>query len=248
MCDFDVELNRDDRILVVAPHPDDESIGMGGFMTHYAKRIDVIILTDGRRGNPDETKISSDKLCAIRKDECRSALQTVGINRLFFEDVADGTVIMQKRIQCIKDFSNYKYIFVPNRMDAHMDHRAAYRLFRKIARDNKKVLVEYEVWSPIDRPNFYFDITKYIDNKKKMIKAYESQLETCNYTEMITGLNQYRGESHHLMYAEAFRISSCNGIQAIRECLIRVIPLRMLDVLRYKIHNLRNKNIFNRTD
>ena len=53
MCDFDVELNKDDRILVVAPHPDDESIGMGGFMTHYAKRIDVIILNDGRRVNPD---------------------------------------------------------------------------------------------------------------------------------------------------------------------------------------------------
>lgn len=236
MCNFDIKLDNDDKILVVAPHPDDESIGMGGFMSHYARKIDVIILTDGRKGKPDTEMISPDKLCAIRKKECRSALQTVGIDKIFFENIEDGTVVLQKRIECIKDFSQYKYIFVPNRMDAHMDHRAAYHIFKKIARVNKKILVEYEVWSPINQPDFYFDITEYIKTKEKMIKAYESQLVTCNYIEMITGLNRYRGESHHMMYAEAFKISAGTWKQAVREFLLKVIPLRILDVIRYKMH------------
>ena len=39
-----------DRILIVAPHPDDEAIGCGGILALYGDQCDVLILTDGSKG------------------------------------------------------------------------------------------------------------------------------------------------------------------------------------------------------
>ena len=47
------ELQKNEKILVVAPHPDDESLGCGGLMSKYGKQCDVLLLTDGRRGKSE---------------------------------------------------------------------------------------------------------------------------------------------------------------------------------------------------
>jgi len=45
-----LDFTSSDRLLVVAPHPDDESIGCGGLLLKHADKCDVAVLTDGRHG------------------------------------------------------------------------------------------------------------------------------------------------------------------------------------------------------
>ena len=51
------ELQKNEKILVVAPHPDDESLGCGGLMSKYGKQCDVLLLTDGRRGKSEKSNL-----------------------------------------------------------------------------------------------------------------------------------------------------------------------------------------------
>ena len=46
-----LNINPKARILVLAPHADDETIGCGGFLLKYGKQCDVVLLTDGRYGD-----------------------------------------------------------------------------------------------------------------------------------------------------------------------------------------------------
>ena len=48
-----VFISREDRILIIAPHPDDEIIGVGGMLLSYTSQCDIIVLTDGAIGQRD---------------------------------------------------------------------------------------------------------------------------------------------------------------------------------------------------
>lgn len=65
-------IDKEDKILIVAPHPDDESIGCGGLLALYGKQCDVRLLTDGRRGKSEQRKnVSDNEIIATRKEELR---------------------------------------------------------------------------------------------------------------------------------------------------------------------------------
>ena len=54
-----LEVMPGERLLVVAPHPDDEAIGAGGLLALYGSQCDVLVLTDGAKGHkglPEEVK------------------------------------------------------------------------------------------------------------------------------------------------------------------------------------------------
>lgn len=61
---MELNVKKDTRILIIAPHPDDESIGLGGFLTEYAANCDVIVATNGALGNPEW---SEEKTISVRK-------------------------------------------------------------------------------------------------------------------------------------------------------------------------------------
>ena len=48
---YPLVIKETEKILIVAPHPDDESIGTGGLLSLYSNQCDVIVMTDGRYGN-----------------------------------------------------------------------------------------------------------------------------------------------------------------------------------------------------
>lgn len=47
---MNLRIKESDRILIVAPHPDDETLGCGGILAKYGEKCDVLLITDGRLG------------------------------------------------------------------------------------------------------------------------------------------------------------------------------------------------------
>lgn len=85
------------KLLAVFPHPDDESLGLGGTLAKYgAEGVETYLLcaTRGERGwtGPEESNPGLEALGRIREEELRCAAQTLGLREVVFLDYLDGEV------------------------------------------------------------------------------------------------------------------------------------------------------------
>ena len=71
-----LSVKESDRILIIAPHPDDECIGAGGILAMYSALCRVLVLTDGRQGQGDAAPEIEKE---IRKQEFARKMQFLGI-------------------------------------------------------------------------------------------------------------------------------------------------------------------------
>lgn len=201
------KINPQDKILVVAPHPDDESIGCGGLLALYGKQCDVLLLTDGRRGKSAQRKnVSDNEIIATRKEELRKALELAGTDELFCLDIPDSLLSKNRKKVMGFDAKKYKYIFVPNSHEDHPDHKAANRFIKAMRfwGKTKAKVYEYEVWTPLHSVDVLINIADVADVKEKMISAHVSQLEDKDYLSAGMGLSHYRGIGCKSRAAEAF--------------------------------------------
>ncbi|MBP3768914.1 MAG: PIG-L family deacetylase [Lachnospira sp.] len=171
-----IDISSKDKILIIAPHPDDECIGVGGILSKYADRCSVIVLTDGCQGQGNQ----SVEDCRIqRKNEFISEMEYLGINDYKFLEIIDGTLI--SHLDCMNDISLKKYskIFVTGYSDGHVDHTAAYHCIVKALMIQNNIDTEvylYEVHKELVNPTHYLNITDCIDRKLKAIRFHDSQL------------------------------------------------------------------------
>lgn len=199
-----------DRILIIAPHPDDDVIGCGGIIAkNRGKKIKVIFMTDGRYGGD----IYSEKeLIEVRKREALEALSILGVSDvefLGFEDGSLGEHIFEAS-QKLKNISQWDNIFIPNMLDNHEDHKATMLALSKALSKEKNInsnIWLYEIWTPF-YPNVLIDITKEAEIKKEAINKHLSQIKCYDYSEKSLGLNSYRAISipadYGVRFCEAF--------------------------------------------
>lgn len=195
-----LEIYDDTKCLVIAPHPDDESIGCGGIMKLFPKHFDVISLTHG----DDE-----------RAEEMKSAMEFAGINNLKMLTLRDKHIIDGQEEFNKIDISDYDIIFIPYIFDQHKDHKAVSILLDKHLKTakhkNNLQIAYYEVWSTINMPQYYMDISSVTEDKKTMINFHKSQILTKDYAGKIIGLNSYRGLLKSLDAVEAFSLMDVNN-------------------------------------
>lgn len=196
------------KCLCLSPHPDDETIGMGGTLALFGENFDVILLTDGRKGIKDKTP---EEVIKTRQEEFKNSLALAKVQNCSFMNVEDKKLM--SNIDSIKsiNFEQYDYIFIPNIIDQHPDHKAVSFLLREAINSGAKFkpdvkICMYEVWSALGLVNAYIDISDVIELKKSMINCFESQTSQKDYVHHAIGLNQYRGMFKDKKYAEAFFI------------------------------------------
>jgi len=190
-----------DRICILAPHPDDETIACGGLLSLYAKQCDVICLTDGRYGDPD---IKPAKMAQIRKKEFETVMHKIGVNKFLMLGIEDGKLAENKTKFNQLNLRNYDYILIPGPNDSHPDHMAVAKMLRKSI-SGKAQIVYYEIWNTLQNQTHYIDISSVVDKKRKLINLYKSQVKHIDYADRILALNHYRGICHTIDFEEAYQ-------------------------------------------
>jgi LmbE family N-acetylglucosaminyl deacetylase len=144
--------------LVLAPHPDDETLGCGAVIMRKLAAgapVKVVIAADGRYAYPP-SELSVDALVELREEEARQACAILGLRReniafLRFEDrrLADHRELLRDRLFEVFDMIDPEEIFVSSLIDNHPDHRVLAELARELAQARGKripVLYEYPIW------------------------------------------------------------------------------------------------------
>ncbi len=200
---------RKGKTVVISPHPDDETIGCGGWLIKRkeAGQSTVIIIASRNQG--------------ARLVECARALEGLKTGELITLDIEDGAnppdevlagaAAAIAAILATGDIPSR--LFVPNIDDIHPIHRYAHILAVKALRDcgtNAKCHVfQYEGFTPLANPNRWLDITAEMKEKRERLGAYRSQQKKYPLTAIVESLNAYRGATlfrKGVRYAEAYRM------------------------------------------
>lgn len=236
-----INILPEDNILIIAPHPDDESIGCGGLMILYPNQCDVLLITDGRHGHTGEYLGKEDELVSIRKKEILKALTHVKINTFYALDLPDGKTIENEDIVKNFNYNPYDYVFIPNRFDGNRDHAALFEILSKYKKNSANFkLVEYEVGTLLEFPVWTLDISNVMNEKLSMISEHTSQLHDINYIKTVEALNSYRGGYNGVQYVEAYCPSDYITVGRI---IFWHLPFSLRNMI-YKVRDkIKRKNI-----
>jgi LmbE family N-acetylglucosaminyl deacetylase len=129
-------------LVVVAPHPDDETFGAGGLLLRYPGAR-VISVSDG------EAASSLPNLRHIRQRELRRALSIPSGIRLTRLGLPDGRIATRERhledaLHVLVDGA--RTLVAPYERDGHPDHDSVGRVCRRVARRNRMCLLRYLIW------------------------------------------------------------------------------------------------------
>lgn len=185
------DLTGNAPILIVAPHPDDESIGCGGIIAlarDAGISVTIAVLTDGSASHPGSVSYPPSRLAEVRQRELVDAIEILGVSpdRLFAFGRKDGALdprdpqLEQDLVALIERYS-IRSIFAPWDGDSHPDHRAAYNLSLTAARRTSLSLWAYPVWGLIHdveklfKPTVRVNISSKIALKRAAIAQHRSQ-------------------------------------------------------------------------
>ncbi len=201
------------KVLVLAPHMDDEIIGCGGTLIKYAKEGIPVSVVYTTKGNKDVlNKKTPDELHKIRVNESEKSAKILGITDLFYlnnddssdENWQDNPAALSNILSQVRP----DLIFLPYYADSHIDHvKTNVLLYRCMLEGHCSTIAGYEVWSPIFWPTDIINISHEMSGKLNAIREHKSQLSYLKYDTMCLGINQYRiafSLFPGFEYAEAF--------------------------------------------
>ncbi|MGH8476454.1 MAG: PIG-L deacetylase family protein, partial [Methylococcales bacterium] len=177
--------------LVFAPHPDDETFGMGGALIlarENAIPVTLVVLTDGSLGGAEEPAV----VAAVREAEARTVADRLGVSALEFwrepdRGLASTPALVAKIVSALQQTMSAT-VFFPSPMEYHPDHRVA---ARAVWRAGRQAGFEGNLWayeiSTEGRINHLVDITRAAQEKRSLMATYRSQVALNDYPDKILG-------------------------------------------------------------
>ena len=139
--------------VVLAPHPDDEVLALGGTMQLLAHRgcdVSIVAITDGEASHPLARNVTRDQLAAIRAREREAALHRLGLAiRVTRLHVADGGVARETHLADWLEplLAKASHCFAPWELDGHPDHDATGRAAIAACSRLGIELIRYPIWA-----------------------------------------------------------------------------------------------------
>ncbi len=215
------------NVIVISAHPDDETLGVGGsILKHVANGDNVywLIVT-----NVFENQGFSKERVESRQLEISKVEKMFGFKETFNLNYPTMTLSSSSLIKMVPDISSIfsevkpEIIYTLNRSDAHSDHRVIFDAVMACTKSFRypfiKQILMYECISETEfapalaekafLPNYFVDITNYIDKKNEIMKVFESEIAEHPFPrslENIKALAHFRGASIGVNYAEAFQL------------------------------------------
>lgn len=212
------------RILVVAPHPDDEVLGCGGAIARHVANGDEVHVVVVGRGIPEQF---SDESVARSRSELARAHEVLGVTGCRFLDfpvprldVVPAHELADALGSLLHELAPHT-VYLPHHGDIHSDHRQVHHATlvaaRPLAGCTVRRILAYETLSETEWarptpeaifcPTVFINIEDQLPRKLEAMACYESKLQPPPHPrslESIERLARLRGSTVHLHAAEAF--------------------------------------------
>tara|TARA_Y100000739_G_C20547232_1_gene436459 strand:+ start:539 stop:1201 length:663 start_codon:yes stop_codon:yes gene_type:complete len=214
------------KTLVIAPHADDEILGVGGTLLKRKSEgheLGWLIVT-----KPNNLVNWTDLKVQNREKEIENIKNNIPFDKLYQLDYFATELDQKPFSNIVNDFTSIinsfepQEIFVPHFGDVHSDHeivhKAAISSSKSFRNKNIKRILAYETISEteygLDRskifsPNLYVDISEFIARKLELLNIYKSEINNFPFPRSKTALlslARFRGSSCNCEAAEAFEI------------------------------------------
>lgn len=221
------------RVLVIAAHPDDEVLGVGGTIINHANNGDVVhimIMAEGITSRSDKRDVESnqDELRALHA-KCNEVSKVLGAeklimckfpdNRMDSVDLLDVVKVIEKEVDSFKPEIVYTHHAGDVNIDHTVTHNAVLTACRSLPGESVKTILFFETLSSTEwqmqtcdkafMPNLYVDISASLEQKQKALHLYESEMRAYPHPrsyEAIEHLAKYRGCIIGVDKAEAFML------------------------------------------
>jgi LmbE family N-acetylglucosaminyl deacetylase len=217
------------KTLVIAAHPDDESLGCGGLIAKLAgqgEQVRVIFMAEGPSCRYDKGPTEEMKPEIDYRNQCGiEAMAILKVNDYHFYNFPCGRLDMEPIIELAKvierEILDYKptTILTHSRNDVNNDHKVTFRTVLQATRpvgDIVKNVLSFEVlssseWNYFDpfKPNIFVNITSTIDKKIDAMHCYSTEQPAPPHPRsdiIIKSQAMMRGSQSSAQYAEGFEV------------------------------------------
>lgn len=212
------------RMTVIAPHPDDETLGAGATIARFAAEgVEVSVLIVSGHLPP----LYPQEAFETTRREADAAMKTLGVTRWDFLQIPATKVheapvaeVNGKITRFLRE-TDPEVVLLPF-PDRHIDHRvifdASVVACRPVHAKAPRLVMAYETLSethwnapgiePAFGPEFFVDTTEYMEQKKAALECYASQIHNApsRSIEACMALAKFRGSQNGCGYAEAFKV------------------------------------------
>lgn len=228
-----LDLTQARKVLVFAPHPDDETLGCGGTLARLALHcpVKVILVTDGSGAGGLPAGADT-----IRQAEFVRALAVLGVTDSAQLNQPDGSfqgsaeLALQVQV-LIKDYQP-DWVFLPSPLDYHCDHVRIAAFLKPLCCQaaSVKQLLFYEIWAPVPATHVV-DITEQAPRKQAALAEHATAMSCGDYQRAVSGLNSYRG-----LYLGKGRLAEAFWVEPAKEkglfSQVQSMALQLLEMLR----------------
>lgn len=213
------------KLVVIAPHPDDETLGAGGSIAKFSDlgtRVHVLIVSGHL------PPLYPAESFQVTRKESENAASILGVESIEFLQIPATTVHLipiselNRKISFFINSHKPEMVMLPF-PDRHIDHRTIFDssivACRPVTPSAPRVVLLYETLSethwnvpgvePSFSPDFFINISGQISKKELALQAYQTQIKDApsRSIEAARALAKFRGSQNGCDYAEAFKVA-----------------------------------------